>query len=48
VHEVLELQYKKLGSKAAPNSLKLCTTDGKKIVAIRFRNHESLQPPSLY
>ncbi|KAF2501317.1 N-terminal nucleophile aminohydrolase [Lophium mytilinum] len=48
VIEVLELQHKKLGAKAAPNSLNLCATDGKKIVAIRFRNHESQQPPSLY
>ncbi|OCK79068.1 N-terminal nucleophile aminohydrolase [Lepidopterella palustris CBS 459.81] len=46
--EILTLQHNHLGAKAAPNSLNLCTTDGEKIVAIRFRNHEVQQPPSLY
>lgn len=48
VTQILELQHNKLGSKAAPNSLNFCTTDGSKLLAIRFRNHESQQPPSLY
>lgn len=48
VVQILELQRKHLGSKAAPNSLNFCTTDGKKMVAIRFRNHTTEQPPSLY
>lgn len=30
------------------NSLNLCTTDGAKLVACRFRNHPTEQPPSLY
>lgn len=44
----MELQQKTLGNKKAPNSLNFCTTDGKKMVAIRFRNHATQQPPSLY
>ena len=31
-----------------PNSLNLCATDGVNIVAYRFRNHATSQPPSLY
>ena len=31
-----------------PNSLNLCATDGEKIIAYRFRNHATSQPPSLY
>ena len=45
---IMDLQQKELGDKAAPNSLNFCTTDGKKMVAIRFRNHATQQPPSLY
>jgi glutamine amidotransferase len=48
VVQILTLQHQKLGAKAAPNSLNLCVTDGQKIIAIRFRNHETEQPPSLY
>jgi glutamine amidotransferase len=48
VIQIMKLQHSKLGSKAAPNSLNFCTTDGKKMVAIRFRNHATQQPPSLY
>ena len=48
VVQIMELQQKQLGSKATPNSLNFCTTDGKKLVAIRFRNHATQQPPSLY
>ncbi|RDI79321.1 hypothetical protein Vi05172_g10711 [Venturia inaequalis] len=47
VIQIMTLQQK-LGDKNAPNSLNLCTTDGEKMVAIRFRNHASQQPPSLY
>lgn len=43
-----ETPAKHLGDKKAPNSLNFCTTDGKKMVAIRFRNHATQQPPSLY
>ncbi|KAI4143537.1 MAG: hypothetical protein L6R39_004532 [Caloplaca ligustica] len=48
VVQIMELQQKHLGNKAAPNSLNFCATDGKKMVAIRFRNHATQQPPSLY
>lgn len=48
VVQIMQLQQKHLGAKAAPNSLNFCTTDGKKMVAIRFRNHATQQPPSLY
>ena len=46
--QIMELQQKQLGSQKAPNSLNFCATDGKKMVAIRFRNHATQQPPSLY
>ncbi|KAL8873536.1 MAG: hypothetical protein Q9174_001018 [Haloplaca sp. 1 TL-2023] len=46
--QIMELQQKHLGDKKAPNSLNFCATDGKKMVATRFRNHASQQPPSLY
>ena len=45
---IMDLQQKILGDKATPNSLNFCATDGKKLVAIRFRNHATQQPPSLY
>jgi len=48
VKTVVELQMKILGKDAKPNSLNLAVTDGTKMVAYRFRNHESEQPPSLY
>lgn len=48
VVQIMELQQKHLDKKAAPNSLNFCATDGKKMVAIRFRNHATQQPPSLY
>ena len=48
VVQIMVLQQKALGDKKAPNSLNFCTTDGKKMVAIRFRNHATQQPPSLY
>jgi glutamine amidotransferase len=48
IGQILELQKKKLGEKARPNSLNFCTTDGTKLVATRFRNHVVEQPPSLY
>lgn len=47
VIQIMTLQQK-LGEKNAPNSLNFCTTDGEKMVAIRFRNHATQQPPSLY
>ena len=45
---IVQLQRKKLGDKAEPNSLNLATTDGSQLVAFRFRNHTIEQPPSLY
>lgn len=48
VTQIMELQQTKVGDKRQPNSLNFCTTDGTKMVAIRFRNHATQQPPSLY
>ncbi|KAF3048323.1 hypothetical protein E8E12_011688 [Didymella heteroderae] len=48
VIQILQLQHDKLGKKNTPNSLNFCTTDGTKLLAIRFRNHATQQPPSLY
>jgi glutamine amidotransferase len=48
VVQILELQSLKLGDSNIPDSLNFCTTDGTKLLAIRFRNHASQQPPSLY
>lgn len=48
VIQILELQKTKMGSSRTPNSLNFCTTDGQKMLAIRFRNHATEQPPSLY
>lgn len=45
---VVELQQKQLGDKAEPNSLNVAVTDGKRLVAMRCRNHAVEQPPSLY
>lgn len=46
--QILQLQHDKLKEKNTPNSLNFCTTDGTKLLAIRFRNHANQQPPSLY
>ncbi|KAK5134741.1 hypothetical protein LTR08_006116 [Meristemomyces frigidus] len=48
VATIITLQQKYLGPKAQPNSLNLCATDGVRLVAYRFRNHATEQPPSLY
>lgn len=48
VSAVLDLQHDLLGPKARPNSLNLCATDGVKMIAYRFRNHATQEPPSLY
>ena len=49
VATVLNLQREIIGDdKRSPNSLNLCVTDGIKLVAYRFRNHATSQPPSLY
>ena len=48
VADVIELQRSILGDKAQANSLNLCATDGVKLIAYRFRNHATQEPPSLY
>ena len=49
VTTVIDLQRTILGDKKRePNSLNLCATDGVMLVAYRFRNHATSQPPSLY
>lgn len=45
---IIDLQQKALGSNPPPNDLNVCVTDGKQLVAMRFRNHATEQPPSLY
>lgn len=45
---ILEMQHDMVGLKALPSSLNLCATDGVKMVACRFRNHATQEPPSLY
>jgi glutamine amidotransferase len=47
-NSVIELQVKALGENARANDLNVCVTDGERLVAMRFRNHERQQPPSLY
>lgn len=49
VATVINLQRTMIGDKKRqPDSLNLCATDGVKLVAYRFRNHATSQPPSLY
>ena len=46
---IITLQHSVLGPQAAePNDLNVAVTDGVSLVASRFRNHPSEQPPSLY
>lgn len=45
---VIDIQTQTLGSAAEPNDLNICLTDGKSLVACRYRNHPTEQPPSLY
>ncbi|KAI1455140.1 N-terminal nucleophile aminohydrolase [Annulohypoxylon moriforme] len=45
---IMELQRNVLGKNATPNGLNLCVTDGRKLVACRFRNCETEDPASLY
>lgn len=50
IKDVIELQEALPGATkpVAASSLNLCTTDGTKLLAFRFRNSEEEQPPSLY
>lgn len=45
---IIKTQYKVLGEAAESNDLNICVTDGRSLVACRFRNHATEQPPSLY
>ncbi|TVY81059.1 putative glutamine amidotransferase DUG3 [Lachnellula suecica] len=45
---VINIQTTLLGPKAQPSDLNIAVTDGKSLVACRFRNHATEQPPSLY
>lgn len=48
VATIVGLQHKRFGNAKKPNSLNLCVTDGISLIAYRFRNHKTSQPPSLY
>ena len=45
---IINIQNDALGSKSQPNDLNIAITDGLSLVACRFRNHATEQPPSLY
>jgi len=47
VEKILATQ-KQYAADCEPNDLNVAVTDGTKMVAFRFRNHETEQPPSLY
>jgi len=48
ISQVITIQKEILGSAAEPNDLNVAFTNGKSLVACRFRNHATEQPPSLY
>lgn len=48
ISTVIELQRTALGDDVEPNDLNICVSDGRQLVASRFRNHATQQPPSLY
>ncbi|OBT64470.1 hypothetical protein VE03_05355 [Pseudogymnoascus sp. 23342-1-I1] len=48
ISTIIELQRTALGQDVEPNDLNICVSDGRQLVASRFRNHETEQPPSLY
>ncbi|KAH6718389.1 N-terminal nucleophile aminohydrolase [Leptodontidium sp. MPI-SDFR-AT-0119] len=45
---IIAIQNELLGAAAQPNDLNIAVTDGRSLVACRFRNHATEQPPSLY
>lgn len=47
ISTILSIQSKVLGSNAQPNDLNIALTDGVNLVACRYRNHATEQPPSL-
>lgn len=48
ISQIIKIQKETLGSTAEPNDLNIAFTNGKSLVACRFRNHATEQPPSLY
>ena len=48
IETIITVQNSMLGTKAQPNDLNIAVTDGQSLVACRFRNHATEQPPSLY
>jgi len=48
ISKIISIQKTALGSAAQPNDLNIAITDGRSLVASRFRNHPKEQPPSLY
>ncbi|KAJ6629926.1 nucleophile aminohydrolase [Mycena sp. CBHHK59/15] len=46
--KIIDLQHEILGPKAEPNSLNVAVTDGRRLVAFRYRNSDIEVPPSLY
>ncbi|KAB5559826.1 N-terminal nucleophile aminohydrolase [Coniochaeta sp. 2T2.1] len=45
---IISIQTSVLGTDAQPNDLNIAITDGRSLIACRFRNHATEQPPSLY
>jgi glutamine amidotransferase len=45
---IIKIQTSVLGTHAQPNDLNIAVTDGRSLIACRFRNHATEQPPSLY
>lgn len=48
ISTIIKIQQEVLGPNSQPNDLNIAVTDGKSLVACRFRNHVTEQPPSLY
>ncbi|RDL36087.1 Uncharacterized protein BP5553_06699 [Venustampulla echinocandica] len=48
INTIINLQRTILGDQAEPNDFNIALTDGRNMVACRFRNHPTEQPPSLY
>jgi glutamine amidotransferase len=48
ISQIIKIQKENLGPAAEPNDLNIAFTNGKSLVACRFRNHATEQPPSLY
>ena len=49
IETVIRIQKESFGAEhTEPNDLNVAVTDGKSLVACRFRNHATEQPPSLY